>query len=275
MTMAEHWRELVTTAMLGTDRRDPPGRGRPDSPTSSPTPCGRRRPSGCSPRSPRAPPCAAPACCPGPPVDRLAGPDHRRSSGVRAGCGRAVAPHHDVVAGARGRVDAHADHERLACRRPSSSPQCCGGIAPIRSAEPAPRSPAGRWPAGSSSTFPNSRPGRPGAPSIPRTLGELPDLPIPPDLIELLGAPDGDRRGARRPRSSEVTRRTAPSRDGEPDRQGPAGVARRHRVVPRGGPLDIVGVRPGVGPGRPGAHPPPHARRTSLSLRPLSRGPCP
>ena len=42
MTMADHWRELVTTAMLGTDRRDPPPADR------TARRCGGRRPAPCA-----------------------------------------------------------------------------------------------------------------------------------------------------------------------------------------------------------------------------------
>ncbi len=72
---------------------------------------------------------------------------------------------------------------------PSSCPPCCDDIAPIRSAERAPRSPADRWPPGSCRTCRELEARSTRGAIDPEALGELPDLPIPPDLFDLLGAP--------------------------------------------------------------------------------------
>ena len=76
MTMAEHWRELVTTAMLGTDRRDPPAAVGPladlvaDTLRSAPSERMLAQVAACT-AVRRA------GVLPGPPVDRLAGPGTR------------------------------------------------------------------------------------------------------------------------------------------------------------------------------------------------------
>ena len=183
--MAEHWRELVTTAMLGTDRRDPPPAVGPLADVVADTVCVRRRPSGCWPRSLRAPPFAAPACCrarrsigsPVPPPTTV----RRARRGVDAGVtsvswpvledewmltlitnGWRIAPgwsRRAVAASLRSRP-ARARRGRLRAAGPwlvSHLPELGGPI-------------------------------HPGAVD-PEALGELPDLPIPPDLIDLLGAP--------------------------------------------------------------------------------------
>ena len=273
MTMAEHWRELVTTAMLGTDRRDPPAAVGPladavaDTLRSAPSERMLAQVAACT-AVRRA------GVLPGPPVDRLAGP----TTDDRPECvPAAVERWHHITTSWPVLEDEWM--LTLITNGWRVAPELVPAVLWRHRSDPVRRAraevacgPLGTWLV---SHLPELEARSTRGAIDPETLGELPDLPIPPDLIDLLGAPTEIGSGARRPHRRSSRRRTAPRRDGEPDRQGPARVARRHRVVPRGRPLDLVGVRPGVGPGRPGAHPPPHARRTSLSLRPLSRGSCP
>ncbi len=112
-TAADHWRELVAVAMLGTDRRNPP------EPTGviadlvddtvRSTPSERMLAQVAATVAVR-----RAGVLPGPARAPIAGPDVGRPAGLRAGCGRSLAPPDLVMAGARGRVDADAADQRLA-----------------------------------------------------------------------------------------------------------------------------------------------------------------
>jgi hypothetical protein len=185
MTMAEHWRELVTTAMLGTDRRDPPSGPFDDlvADTLRSTPSERML--------------AQVAACtavrragvlPGPPVDRLAGP----TSDDRPECvPAAVERWHHVTTSWPVLEDEWM--LTLITNGWRVAPELVPAVLWRHRSDPVRRAraevacgPLGTWLV---SHLPEleSR-SRRGA-IDPEALGELPDLPIPPDLIDLLGAP--------------------------------------------------------------------------------------
>ena len=73
--MQEHWEQLMTVALLGTDRRRSAGPRQARWPTSWLTPPGRQPRSECSPRSQRAPPFGVPGWCPGRSSTKLSMPE--------------------------------------------------------------------------------------------------------------------------------------------------------------------------------------------------------
>ena len=186
-TMDDHWRELVTVAMLGTDRRDPP---EPVGPVADLVADTVRA-------APSERMLAQVAACvavrragvlPGPPVDRLAGP----AADDRKPCVPAATDrwHHITVSwpvledewmltlisnGWRLAPElvpsVFRRHRRDSVRR-ARAEVACGPLAPWLSDQlPELAAPANQVAAS------------------PESIGELPELPIPPDLAGLLGAP--------------------------------------------------------------------------------------
>ena len=260
MTMDAHWRELVTTAMLGTDRRDPPAAIGPlddlvaDTLRSVPSERMLAQVAACT-AVRRA------GVLPGPPVERLQppAPDDRPVC-VPA----AVERWHHITTSWPVLEDEWTLTLITNGRR--VAPELVPAVLRRHRSDPVRRAraevacgPLATWLV---SHLPELEARSARGAVDPEALGELPDLPIPPGLVDLLGAPADIGTALAEPDQRRPTRRTAPSSDREPDRQDPAGVARRRRIVPRGRPVDLRGVWPRVGPGRPGAHPPPHARRT-------------
>ncbi len=185
--MAEHWRELVTTAMLGTDRRDPPPAVGPladvvaDTLRSAPSERMLAQVAACT-AVRRA------GVLPGPPVDRLAGP----ASDDRPACTPAAVErwHHITMSWpvledewmltlitngwrvAPELVPAMLWRHRSDPVRRARAEVACGPLA--------------TWLV---SHLPELETRSTRGAIDPEALGELPDLPIPPDLIDLLGAP--------------------------------------------------------------------------------------
>ena len=106
-TLADYWREMVTVALLGTDRRDPPAPptgGLADLAADDPQPTPSQRLSAAGRRVRRRP---ASRCVARRPSARLISPARRRSAaGHTAGRHGHVAPHRCRLAGARRRVGA-------------------------------------------------------------------------------------------------------------------------------------------------------------------------
>ena len=185
--IADYWDELVTVALLGTDRRDPP-----EMPTDrladvvadalAPSPAermliaGRRRRR----RS------AAAAFVPRVRAAPLPPPDGRPATGVSAG-GHATRGSTIVadVAGARGRVDAHAHRARLAGR-----PQIVPAMLRRHRTDAVRRAHAGdrrpdRSPTWLAEHVESLRRATAAARPPRERIGVLPVLPVPPDLAEL------------------------------------------------------------------------------------------
>jgi hypothetical protein len=187
MTMAEHWRELVTTAMLGTDRRDPPAAVGPvadvvaDTLRSAPSERMLAQVAACT-AARRA------GVLPGPPVDRLAGP----ITDDRPECLPAAVErwHHVTVSWP---VLEDEWMLTLITNGWRVAPELIPAVLWRHRSDPVRRARAevacGPLAAWLVSHLPELEARSTRGAVDPEVLGELPDLPIPPDLFDLLGAP--------------------------------------------------------------------------------------
>ncbi len=269
--MGEHWRELVTTAMLGTDRRDPPSGPLDELVADTLRAVASER------MLAQVAACTAvrrAGVLPGPPVERLQPPP----TDDRPVCTpEAVERWHHVTTSWPVLEDEWM--LTLITNGWRVAPELVPAVLWRHRSDPVRRAraevacgPLATWLV---SHLPELEARSTRGTIDPEALAELPELPIPSDLLDLLGAPgdigsalaDADRRRS--------TRSAAPSRDREPHRESPDGVAPGHRVGARLGRVHVSGIRPRVGPRRPRPHPSPHARRTPVSGRRLSRWPSP
>ncbi len=259
--MADHWRELVTTSMLGTDRRDPPV---PVGPLADVV-ADALRPAPSERMLAQVAACTAirrAGVLPGPPVARLQGPDvDERPVCIPAAIERW---HHITVSWpvledewmltlivngwrvAPELVPAILQRHRSDPLRRARAEVACGPLA--------------SWLVGH---VPELAARSTHHAVDPESLGELPELPIAPGLVPLLTLPGSESAAALAGPDRHRRTRCRPSRrGGEPPRPGPTGCAGVDRLGARIDRSGCAGVRPRLGARRPRHHPPSHARRT-------------